>query len=741
MKQKIHPIDRPDTRALNMTALASALLLATFHLPAVAGDVCRHADDSADSTAVGIEAFACGYGNTASGMESMAFGNSNIADDTGSLAFGSFNESHSLNSSAFGWGNTASHVVSSAFGAQNTSSGFGSSAFGSQNTASADRSAAFGADNTASGNYSMAFGSWNTASGLRSSAIGYRGTASGARSLVVAAFYDRDGNGATTLDIDIPGDGIAGPVASSETAYAGSTSSVAMGAGVVTYGAFSSAVGVGNTANGESEAAMGFNNITGSNNSFSFSGNNAAMGINNLATGGSTLSFGGPTPSSAALGAGNQAKGGNSSALGVANIATGANSTAIGYSSVASANDSTAIGSSSVADRVNTISVGAVGTERQIVNVAVGTADTDAVNVAQLNDAISGISAATSPYFMADGANDGSDDAVVTAASSVAIGANSVADRGNSISVGSAGAERQIVNVADATQQTDAVNLRQLGVVGSALATTLGGGAGWDPLTSSFTAPSYVIQGSNFNNVGAAFAAVNGQLSTLYSAIGGIETTPGPPGPAGPMGPQGPEGPAGPGNPLSVAYDGETRDVMTLEGANGTRIANVADAVETTDAVNLGQMQLSDSATLVAAQNYADAGDTETLVSANDYTDSTATETLSAANTYTDQRFAEITGLSDSFETFRNETDRRFQQQDRRIDKLSAMSGAYAGMAMNTSGLAGRNRVGVGVGAQGGEQALAVGYRRAIGNRASVSIAGAFSGDETSVSAGAGLSW
>jgi hypothetical protein len=152
----------------------------------------------------------------------------------------------------------------------------------------------------------------------------------------------------------------------------------------------------------------------------------------------------------------------------------------------------------------------------------------------------------------------------------------------------------------------------------------------------------------------------------------------------------------------------------------------VADAVEAGDAVNLGQMQSGDAATLSSAQDYADAGDADTLA---------------AANTYTDQRFAELTGLSDSFESFRNETDRRFQQQDRRIDKLSAMSGAYAGMAMNTSGLAGRNRVGVGVGAQGGEQALAIGYQRAVGNRASVSIAGAFSGDEKSISAGAGFSW
>ena len=174
-----------------------------------------------------------------------------------------------------------------------------------------------------------------------------------------------------------------------------------------------------------------------------------------------------------------------------------------------------------------------------------------------------------------------------------------------------------------------------------------------------------------------------------------------------------------------MVYDSDDQASLTLGGANGTRISNVANGVAASDAANVGQMQT---------------GDADTLQAANEYTDNTATETLTSANAYTDQRFAELTGLT-QFEAFRGEVDDRFRQQDRRIDKMSSISGVYAGMAMNTSGLAGRNRVGVGVGSQGGERALAVGYQRAIGNRASVSIAGAFSGNEKSVSAGAGFSW
>ena len=140
-------------------------------------------------------------------------------------------------------------------------------------------------------------------------------------------------------------------------------------------------------------------------------------------------------------------------------------------------------------------------------------------------------------------------------------------------------------------------------------------------------------------------------------------------------------------------------------------------------------------------QTIVDSGDAETLETANTYTDSVATETLESANEYTDSRVTEILGFADSFEGFRNDVNDRFNHMDRRIDKMAAMSGAYAGMAMNTAGLPGRNRVGVGFGAQGGEQALAVGYQRLIGRRASVSLGGAFGGGEKSVMGGAGFSW
>ncbi|MFA9439331.1 YadA-like family protein, partial [Uliginosibacterium sp. sgz301328] len=87
-------------------------------------------------------------------------------------------------------------------------------------------------------------------------------------------------------------------------------------------------------------------------------------------------------------------------------------------------------------------------------------------------------------YFKADGLQDGSDDAQVLHAGSVALGAGSVTDRINSVSVGSAGKERQITNVAAGTQDTDAVNLSQLKEVEAKIGT---GGTGSDPNAVKYT--------------------------------------------------------------------------------------------------------------------------------------------------------------------------------------------------------------------------------------------------------------
>jgi autotransporter adhesin len=123
-------------------------------------------------------------------------------------------------------------------------------------------------------------------------------------------------------------------------------------------------------------------------------------------------------------------------------------------------------------------------------------------------------------------------DSLVSAEGGVALGAGSVAQRAGlagaaeafsgvsvastqgALSIGSAGNERQITDVAGGTRDTDAVNLRQLRSVADSAAAALGGGAGFDA-DGTFTGPSYALRGTVYTNVGAALAALDQQSGVI----------------------------------------------------------------------------------------------------------------------------------------------------------------------------------------------------------------------------------
>jgi autotransporter adhesin len=217
------------------------------------------------------------------------------------------------------------------------------------------------------------------------------------------------------------------------------------------------------------------------------------------------------------------ASGTQSTAVGSGAAVTANNSVAVGTGAVASTDNSVALGNGSTtaaatptagttirgtayefagAAPVGVVSVGDKGAERQVTNVAAGRLDagsTDVVNGSQLhatNQAINNITTGGGgiKYFhanstAADSQAAGAEsvaigpNAVATAANGVAIGQGATADRNGlagqteafsnqvvnstkgALSVGSAGNERQITNVAGGTQATDAVNVRQLAAV------------------------------------------------------------------------------------------------------------------------------------------------------------------------------------------------------------------------------------------------------------------------------------
>ncbi|WP_196493309.1 YadA family autotransporter adhesin, partial [Burkholderia territorii] len=115
--------------------------------------------------------------------------------------------------------------------------------------------------------------------------------------------------------------------------------------------------------------------------------NSTVDGVNSNASG----------SNSTATGQGSNASGSNSTATGQGSTASGANSTAMGQGAMASGSNSVALGAGSVASDPNTVSAGSPGNERRLTNIAPGVNGTDAVNMNQLNGAISqGISQARS---------------------------------------------------------------------------------------------------------------------------------------------------------------------------------------------------------------------------------------------------------------------------------------------------------------------------------------------------------
>ncbi|RAQ03500.1 hypothetical protein DPR02_29010, partial [Burkholderia cepacia] len=147
----------------------------------------------------------------------------------------------------------------------------------------------------------------------------------------------------------------------------------------------------------------------------------------------------------------------------------------------------------------SSVTLGGTGASKTVSlkNVATGVADTDAVNVAQLQSGLSdvkteitdslkdgsldmkyikvnakGIQAnALGPNSVAIGSSASATNkdtlaigsgARASGTSSIAIGINSVATQANTVSVGSSGAERRIVNLGDGVDDNDAVNMKQL---------------------------------------------------------------------------------------------------------------------------------------------------------------------------------------------------------------------------------------------------------------------------------------
>ena len=329
----------------------------------------------------------------------------------------------------------------------------------------------------------------------------------------------------------------------------------------------------------------------------------------------------------------------------------------------------------------------------------------------------------------------------------VALGHASIADEANTVSVGTKGRQRRIVNVANGRNAQDATTVAQL----NATLATLGGGAHIDS-NGNIIGPHFTVQGQQQSTLNGALQSLDGAVTTQGSRVDKVET-----------------------QLRSVFQDTTTRsdglNQLTLAGAQGMVISNVANgrvAAGSRDAVNGGQLhdvqqqlngrmdgleqRIDGQPQARVAANAAGApeaptppaetptvADTGKAPNATPETPKEPTPQVDTAEL--EKMLARANEYSDGIS---REVDARLDKMDKRFNRMAAMSSAQSAMAMNTAGLNTYNRLGAGVGYSDGESAMAVGYQRVLNDKGSAtfSLNGAFTNSgERSMGVGVGIGW
>ncbi|MDQ0624390.1 ESPR-type extended signal peptide-containing protein [Paraburkholderia graminis] len=400
-----------------------------------------------ESAGLGGGSVALGYAATATGGGSVSIGANAISDFTNVAIGAGANAMGGRQSIAIGMSSQVTGTAAEAFGFQSTASGTSAVALGANTTASAGNSVALGTSSTTTANLSAA--GYNPGSGTLS------GTASVA-------------NGEVSV-------GKAGAERRVTNVAAGSAATDAVNVSQLQ----SEDAKVNNVSNNVSNVA---NNLANTNNNVAnLSGNvtNINNTVNNIVNGGGIKYFhtNSTLADSSAAGVDSVAVGPNAVARGAGSIAIGRNASmplgtvldgaiAIGDGSytgyaqdVALGQNATAGGGASIAIGAQASTVVGVAINNQI---ALGTGATTAANNAT---ALGGLATASTVNSVALGANSVANSSTLTTAGFTPVGGTAISAAtavGGEVSVGSAGKERRITNVAAGLNATDAVNVSQL---------------------------------------------------------------------------------------------------------------------------------------------------------------------------------------------------------------------------------------------------------------------------------------
>nr|WP_249185201.1 YadA-like family protein [Burkholderia cenocepacia] len=467
---------------------------------------------------------------------------------------------------------------------------------------------AIGANANATGTSAVALGGNTVASAQNATAIGTLSRATGSESAAVGTSANAAGANASAFGQ------AAGAQAANTTAMGSRSAATADGATALGYSA--SAVGANAIAVGRQASTSG---TYGTAIGYQAKGATNAVGVGVLAD----------ASGNASVALGNRASGAGTSAVAIGSGATAGNANAV------------ALGAGSVTNRDNSVSVGSAAQQRQITNLAAGTQNTDAVNLGQMNTALS--TKVDNTYFKVNSTAAGS---VVTSANSIAIGPGASATP-----AGAVGSNSIAIGNGAAAGGTDSImigtNARHAGsggtVVGGNASAMGGGGAAAFGLNSAAGGVSSLALGTgalasgrnsvalgggsvanadNTVSVGStavqrrivnlaagtgATDAVNvSQLTGVTKALGGGAAVGADGGITNPTyNVAGTDyhnvgdaldalASSGIGNPNAVIYDDATKGTVTLGGTAATApvaLKNVADAKDDHDALNLGQLK------------------------------------------------------------------------------------------------------------------------------------------------------
>ncbi|WP_146157036.1 YadA-like family protein [Halomonas urumqiensis] len=348
------------------------------------------------------------------------------ARELGSTVVGTSSVAYAVGSTVVGTASLAEGEFSTAIGTMNHAEGQRSLAIGAESYAAGIRSMATGSGATASADFSMAVGNFSEATGRNSAAVGNSSDALGVGASAFGNFAIADGASATALGgggvqgsfqgaqatadgaTAIGGNTVRGALAEGVNSIAvggestaGGVDAIAIGTGATASGDQSISIGLGNQVSGTGSGAVGDPNIINGSGSYAL-GNDNTIDADEAGTFGNDNVLGATATGSRIIG--------NSNGDAITPIAA-ADAFILGNDANVTVDGGVAIGSGTLADTdsgvagydplsgapstdigstwlstASAISVGDAANDltRQITGVAAGAAETDAVNVAQL---------------------------------------------------------------------------------------------------------------------------------------------------------------------------------------------------------------------------------------------------------------------------------------------------------------------------------------------------------------------